>query len=72
MADDPIRAALREADQAMAEYFGPPHPSPCLPLAAAAIAAFLRAPGMWAALAEDGTEAVAAAVERAARQEGEG
>lgn len=42
MADDPIRAALEAADQAMVEYFGPPHPSPNIELAAAIITAFLR------------------------------
>jgi hypothetical protein len=68
MSDDAIKAALREAARAAAEIPGHPNRGG----AAAAVAAFLRAPDINMELMLSGADGIAAAVERAAREAADG
>jgi hypothetical protein len=74
MSDNPIRAALVAACETDAFWSSGRGDADddIMQDRARAIAAFLRAPKIWSALAEDGTESVAAAVERAAKEAGDG
>jgi hypothetical protein len=78
MMPDPIRDALRaaalatmtpaEREHAEAFHNGQPGPGH-IKRAAETVAAFLLSPMIWMELAQGGTDATAAAVERAARDE---